>query len=618
MAVEKATARDAVRRSSHWSSRWSSRWSSHWSSWSGHPVPIAVAAAAVLHLLWVWLVATSGGDLAAQDAWAEFARAHPGSAYNLAWYGGVHPVSYSVLSPYVMAALGVRATMVLAGTISAGLLALLLVRSNALRRPLWPALYGALAFTGNAVSGRVTFGLGTMFGLAAVAVIFAWPERWRSTAARHRWSRAVLAGSLSALATASSPVAGLFLGVVAAALWLGGRRQAALIIGVPPVALVALASWLFPFSGQQPMGFGLTIVPAILGGACFVLAPRWWRTVRIGSLLYVAGIIAVWVFPSQIGSNMTRLGLVFGGTLLVAVAAQHRSPLRALRGMQPTWAAGKAIALAAAIATAAIWQVNVPVRDAVNTRPTAAWTVDLDTLLHQLERRHADRGRVEVVPARSHREASAFAPYVNLARGWNRQADIARNPIFYQPGLLTPASYRAWLDLWAVRYVVLSTGPRDYAALDEARLVSGGLDYLREVWSDDNWRLFEVRSPTPLADPPAVVTGFDANEVVLTLSTPGTVLVRIPYSPWLSLVDERGQALESPEPLVPGGPPVNVDGCLSEQAPPDSPGPTVDTWTVLHAPAAGTYRIAAPYSLPRGTPCPPDLVDQVRPTRRFR
>ncbi|MGZ5404318.1 MAG: hypothetical protein ACXWDL_06690, partial [Nocardioides sp.] len=76
-----------------------------------HPVVAASVTAAVLHLLWWWLIANSGGDIAAQDAWAEFARSHPGSAYNLAWYGGIHPVSYSFISPYVMALLGVRTTM---------------------------------------------------------------------------------------------------------------------------------------------------------------------------------------------------------------------------------------------------------------------------------------------------------------------------------------------------------------------------------------------------------------------------------------------------------------------------------------------------------------------------
>ena len=38
---------------------------------------------------------------------------------------------------------------------------------------------------------------------------------------------------------------------------------------------------------------------------------------------------------------------------------------------------------------------------------------------------------------------------MNLARGWNRQADAERNPIFYDDETpLTAASYRAWLDRW--------------------------------------------------------------------------------------------------------------------------------------------------------------------------
>ncbi|MFJ4177444.1 MFS transporter, partial [Streptomyces sp. NPDC089733] len=67
-----------------------------------HPVLLTTAVAALTHLLWFFFFANSGGDLAAQDAWAEFVGRHPGTAYNLAWYGGMHPVSYSVVSPYLM------------------------------------------------------------------------------------------------------------------------------------------------------------------------------------------------------------------------------------------------------------------------------------------------------------------------------------------------------------------------------------------------------------------------------------------------------------------------------------------------------------------------------------
>jgi hypothetical protein len=577
------------------------------------PVVAALLLAAGLHLLWWWLIANAGGDIAAQDAWAEFARSHPGSAYNLAWYGGMHPVSYSVLSPYVMAMLGVRSTMMVAGTVSAALLALLLVRSRAVQRPLWPALYGAVALACNAVSGRVTFGLGLMFGLAAVAVIFAWPEQWRTTHARHRVPRAMLAGGLAVLATLSSPVAGVFLGVVAAALWLGGRRPAAYSIGVPPVVVVALSTWLFPFSGEQPMKWQSTVLPVVLGVCCWALAPRAWRTVRIGSLVYVVGIIAVWAVPSPIGSNLTRLGLIFGGVVLVvAMTARmpaHRRAEQPIATRRAPRASRTVRSLAVAVAIASAWQVGVAVADVVTSRPDESWTTDLDPLLAQLEALNAETSRVEVVPTSSHREASALAPYVNLARGWNRQVDAERNPIFYQPGLLTNDSYRAWLDRWAVSYVVLPTGPPDEAGLAEAELVQSDPSYLREVWSDANWRLFRVTSPTPLADFPAVVTYFDASEVEVYMPSAGTVLVRIPNSPWLSLVDDSGNPLPTAT-STDGASAGTVNGCLSaQQEPPSAPGQVADTWTVLHAPRAGSYRIAAPYTVPRGTSCPDETTE---------
>ncbi|OEV18881.1 hypothetical protein AN220_28540, partial [Streptomyces nanshensis] len=102
---------------------------------------------------------------------------HPGSAYNLAWYGGLHPFSYSVISPYLMAVIGVRTTLMVSGVLSAGLLSLLLART--VSRPLVPSLWGAFAFACNAASGRVTFALGVLFGLGAVAVVWTWPARWR-------------------------------------------------------------------------------------------------------------------------------------------------------------------------------------------------------------------------------------------------------------------------------------------------------------------------------------------------------------------------------------------------------------------------------------------------------
>lgn len=111
-----------------------------------HPVLSVAALSGALHIVWFFTFANSGGDLAAQDAWAEFVGRHPDSAYNLAWYGGMHPVSYSVVSPYLMSVFGVRTSMMIAGTISAGLLTLILLRSRSVKNPLWAALAGCSRF----------------------------------------------------------------------------------------------------------------------------------------------------------------------------------------------------------------------------------------------------------------------------------------------------------------------------------------------------------------------------------------------------------------------------------------------------------------------------------------
>jgi hypothetical protein len=293
--------------------------------------------------------------------------------------------------------------------------------------------------------------------------------------------------------------------------------------------------------------------------------------------------------------------------LVVAMTARmpaHRRAEQPIATRRAPRASRTVRSLAVAVAIASAWQVGVAVADVVTSRPDESWTTDLDPLLAQLEALNVETSRVEVVPTSSHREASALAPYVNLARGWNRQVDAERNPIFYQPGLLTHDSYRAWLDRWAVSYVVLPTGPPDEAGLAEAELVQSGPSYLREVWSDANWRLFRVTSPTPLADFPAVVTYFDASEVEVYMPSAGTVLVRIPNSPWLSLVDDSGNPLSTATAAdgASAGKCQRLSQCAGRAS--VCAGQVADTWTVLHAPRAGSYRIAAPYTVPRGTSCP--------------
>ncbi|MGC3002331.1 MFS transporter [Streptomyces sp. G35A] len=560
-----------------------------------HPALSVTALAGLLHIVWFFTFANSGGDLAAQDAWAEFVGRHPDSAYNLAWYGGMHPVSYSVVSPYLMSLLGVRTTMMIAGTVSAGLLTLVLMRSRVVRNPLWAALAGVFALLCNAASGRVTFGLGMMFALGAVAAVFCWPYRWR----HKRWAKALCAAPLAALATMASPVAGLFVGLVAVALFLQKRRPGAWALGLAPSAVVAVSAWLFPFSGTQPMGIGSVILPLLYSVLVVVLVPREWKTVRITAAVYGLGVVLVWLISSQIGSNITRLAMLFAGVVLVA----------ALPFAVPRSRKWYAIVLAFVGFTA--WIGFKSVDDVVHTTPAASWARELAPLVNELQEVGAEKGRVEVVPARSHREASALAPYVNLARGWNRQADMERNPLFYDD-TLNSANYHEWLERWAVHFVVV---PKDEPDGDggerERELVQRGLPYLRQIWGDANWQLFEVIDPTPMAEPNAVVERAEQGEMTMRVEKAGRVLVRVPYSPWLSIVDAEGNKLDPPRETEasenrPEGEPKtyeNVNGCLMETDE-DANG---DRWTILLAPKPGTYRLAAPYQWSRGTPCPDEL-----------
>jgi hypothetical protein len=317
--------------------------------------------------------------------------------------------------------------------------------------------------------------------------------------------------------------------------------------------VVALTAVVFPFKGVQPFPWFLVAAPVASSVALALYAPKSWRNVRVGAVVYAIGTILTWLIPSQVGSNVDRLALLFGGAVMLAAAMERKIAI-----------------LYVAFAATVVSQVIRPVFDVVNTGSADGHTTGV---LAELRNLGADRGRVEVVPERTHLESSEFAPVVNLARGWNRQADVDRNPLFYD-GSLTAETYHAWLRRWAVRYVVLSDSTPDWQGMEEARLVGAGQPWLKQIWRDEHWHLYELTDPEPLADPPATVARADDGELDINVPTSGWVLVRVPWSPWLG---------------VRGGP----AGCVAEAG----------DWTRLYAPIPGRYRLGGSYQLPRGTPC---------------
>lgn len=530
-----------------------------------HPVVAATVLAAVLHVIWAYFLAKDSGDMAAQYAWTDFIRAHPSASYNLSWYGGMHPASYSILSPYIMAGLGVRTTAVIAGTLTTTATAVLLIRSR-IKRPMAPALWTAFALWGDVLSGRVTFALGVLFGMVATLLLYPADQ-----AARGRSTTRVIAASLmGALATMCSPVAGLFILVVAAAMFLTGRRKDAYIMAVCPPLVVGATSLLFPFYGVQPFKWFFAIIPFAVSVVIALVVPADWRAVRAGTWVYAAGVALTFCVPSPIGSNVERLALLFGGTVMLIVAMAWTKGGRA------------AVLLYLAFAGIAGWQIAKPVVDLVNTSAPSSTVAHAAPLIAELGKVDADKGRVEVVPLRSHWEASGLAPHVNLARGWNRQADVERNPLFYD-GTLTAETYRQWLQHWSVGYVVLPSDQPDGAAVAEAKIVAAGQPWLTPVWHDAYWKLYKVSNADPLADPPAVVDESTPADLTVTMPVSGTVLLRIPWSPVLGIE----------------GADDNRHGCLVQDG----------DWTRLYAPSPGTYKIGGSYALIRGTQCKKSDLD---------
>ncbi|MFG3386181.1 hypothetical protein [Streptomyces rochei] len=463
-----------------------------------------------LYAVWWAFLATGGGDLAAQEAWADFVSRHGGSAYGLFWYGGTHTANYSVISPYLMALFGVRTVTAVSGLAASWLAAVLVVRTG-VRGPGWVALLASLALWCNVASGRTTFALGLAFALAACVPLV-------------RERRLAVAAGYAALATMASPVAGLYLAVVGAGFLLVRDRGRALVLLVPPAAVVGLTTLLFPFAGEQPMPAGRIWPPVVLGLAVTALAPRDWRVARWSGAVYAAGTVLTYVVPSAVGTNVERFAEYFAPPVLLAALLGADRARRVVRGL-----------LAVVLVFSVGWTVKKTADDLMEYTAVPAWATETDGVVRALEGLGADRTRVEVVPARDHREAAALAPHVHLARGWNRQLDVERGRLFYD-GTFSPAAYRDWLDRWAVGFVVLPSAKPDGPAEAEAALVRDPdlrPGWLEPVWQDEHWRIFRVRDAVPLVSEPGTVVAATGAELVLRVDRPGSVTVRVAWSPWL-------------------------------------------------------------------------------------
>jgi hypothetical protein len=496
---------------------------------------ISVLVTAVGAVVWVIVFPRVGTDLSAAVARAGWARAYPGSAYIFSWYGGIYPAGYSLLAPYLLALAGTRLAMAAAAVVSAGLLAWLLARSQ-VPRPRLAAVWLGLALWTELSAGRAAFTLGLAAAAGcAVAIAARRPPDG---------ARLLAAAGLALLCCLLSPVAALFLGVVAAALAATGRWREGLAVGLGAGVPLAVMAVMFP-GGVQPIGVQAWLPPLLAAAGVALLVPRRWPLVRIGAVIYGLGVIAASAVPTPVGSNVARLGELLVGPLLVGMAYTR-----------PRWL------LAAALAAAAVWQVVQPAADLAHGN-APAYSPQTQALVRELRAIHADTARVEAVPQYGHWESQELASAVLLARGWERQVDVERNPLFYG-GTLTPGAYHGWLRYNAVRYVAISAASPDPAAAAEATIVREGQPWLVPVWHDAFWWLYRVTGTYPLASPPGTVIGTTPAQIMLRLSRPGTTIVRVRWSPRLRSTGSAALARRG-------------------------------AWTSLTAPRAGSYTLSAPY-----------------------
>ncbi|MEH1127509.1 hypothetical protein V6V89_23975 [Micromonospora sp. CPCC 206061] len=477
-----------------------------------------------------------GSDLSAQVARADFFAAHGLTPIDLRWYGGTNQFGYSLVSPAVMALIGVRVTGALSLVGSAVAFAALLFRTG-VRRPLLGGLVGAVCIAGNLVSGRVTYALGVAFALSALAALTVPP------AGRLAWLRYGGAAAGALLAAATSPVAGLFTGLAGVALLLSRRRDGAVLAAGAAVPL-AVTSLLFGEGGWMNISRTDTIHAVVTSLAVALLVG--YRPVRAGALLSAAGVLLAALVHTPVGLNATRLVTMFALPVLAACARLPRPPagartpritarVRIPHRIRPRWAAA---GLVAVLTIGYWWQPPVvwaDLRDAGN--PTSDREYFAPLLAELRARRPA--GRIEVPPTRDYWEAAYMEGFA-LARGWMRQVDIARNPLFFEtvpgaPGTgvaLTEPAYRAWLADNAVTYVAVPDAQLSWVGRAEAALVRSTLT---EVWSNEHWRLYEVPSPVPLVAMPATLVSHDAASLTFDALVSGDIPVKIRHSRWLTV-----------------------------------------------------------------------------------
>ena len=464
----------------------------------GLPIAAAVANALVFVAMRVPV-----GDLWAARARESAAASGVGLNYWFAWFdGGTAPGAYSIVTPYLSVLAG-AALLGAGATILTTPLCAVATRKAA--HPVAATWVATVAAGLNLWSGRIAFSVGTALAVLALCAV----------QVRSVWLAAVAAASAAVLAVLASPVAGALLVVaLSGVLFLPRGRRLPAVAALAAVALaLGVLALVYPAPGIEP--FGATTARGLALALCAMVIARPLGFVTVPVLLSLAVCWALTVYPNALGSNFNRMVWIW---LPIEVVATARRP---------------AIVAVSCVALGVYLGARTTTSDLEVAYAPASATAQYPALLAAMDRvRDLASYRVEAVSDGTHDAAYFLLNHAQLARGYETQADERLNAVIVN-GPLNADAYRGWLDANAVGYVVLHRIVVHPSA--EYRLVSGGLPYLHAVWSSPNWVLYRVVDPTPIASSPARIVDADQSNIVITVPTASSVLLRLHWSSALHL-----------------------------------------------------------------------------------
>jgi hypothetical protein len=369
--------------------------------------------------------------------------------------------------------------------------------------------------------------------------------------------RRLPAAALIGVACFANPVAVAVGAIFIAAQYLArperrpGLRRLALYLVPFFVARLVLSLFFWEAATYSYAGYEVLIYSSFgAGGVVLALVSddpqRRAKAVLFGTFGAVA-LAAAFLPPNPMGGTFGRFFFVFGAPLFLTVR----------RVLMPR------VAVIGILVGVAIGQLIVPAGHFVSPAEGASTKPAFFASALAFAAAHYDPDyRYHVVALSNHWEAYYFPlDGYAITRGWYRQSDALHNELLNQP-TFSADQYVDWLREMGVEYVFLPHAPLDLSGPRETAILTTDPRFTT-VYRGADWTVYRLQGAQPIVVAQdglgaAHVSAFDRESIALSVSRPGSYLVKVSYSPYWRVASGAGTL---------------------------TPGP--DDFMVLHAPVAG-------------------------------